>query len=154
MYERTYGGNYDNELSTTDIAKKIRSWVTAQKKSGAFPKELKVSVRSKYFSGGSSIDVSITALPEDWDLFNREWFEYNASNDYAPRDVRKYTDKVERIRAEIKAYVNSFNHDGSESQVDYFDVNFYFCDVEMDWRKYYEVEKAYRESIKDQVVNS
>ena len=155
MYDRTYGSNYNDRMSTTDIAKQVRGWVTAQKKTGAFPKELKVSVRSRYFSGGSSIDVSITALPSDWDLFNREYFEIEARDHGSmfPR-VSRYTAQVEKIRAEITDYVNSFNHDGSEIQVDYFDVNFYFHGVDLDWSKFREIENAYRESIESQVVNS
>ena len=155
MYERKYGSNYDNELSTTDIAKQTRTWITTQKKTGAFPKELKVSVRSRYFSGGSSIDVRITALPSDWDIFNREYFEIEARDHGSmfPR-VSRYTAQVEKIRTEIDTYVNSFNHDGSEIQVDYFDVNFYFHGVNLDWSRFHEIEKAYRDSIKSQVANS
>jgi len=153
MYDRTYGSNFNREMSTTDVAKQVRSWITAQKKAGHFPKELKVSVRSQYFSGGSSIDASITQVPADWDLFNREWFETVERHGFCAlrHDCAKYSAQVEKIRAEVKAYIDSFNYDGSETQVDYFDVNFYFHGVEIDWRNYSEVERAYRESIKAEI---
>ena len=153
MYEREYGSNYKDGMSTTDIAKQIRTWIKEQKKNGTFPKELKVSARSQYFSGGSAIRISITALPDTWDIFNREYFEMEVRGHKAMlrRGVSRYTQQVEDIRSSIMAYVNSFNYDGSEIQVDYFDVNFYCHSVELEWTKFREIENAYRMMVESEV---
>ncbi len=153
MYDKTYGDNHDSSLSTTDIAKKIRTWITAEKKAGNFPKELKVSVRSSYFAGGSSISASITALPKDMEVFNAEWYKIEAEMGvcFTPYGMNRYSDDVQSIKDRIAAYINSFNYDGSESQVDYFDVNFYFCNVEMDWENYTDAERNFKAMIKETI---
>lgn len=155
MYEREYGNNYNSEMSTTDIAKQIRAWVKGQKKSGNFPKGLKVSVRSQYFSGGSAIRIYITALPTDWEVFNRKYVELTSTRGHPNMHPypSRYTERVEKIRAEIMSYVNSFNYDGSEIQVDYFDVNFYCHAVELDWEKFYDMEQEFIAKVKSQIAN-
>ena len=85
------------------------------------------------------------------EIFNAEWYKIEAEQGvcFTPYRMSKYSDEVARIRAEIKAYIDSFNYDGSESQVDYSNVNFYFCQVEMDWETYTHTERDFRNSIKE-----
>src|SRR6266571_4510193 len=65
MYERAYGTKYDTKLTTTQIAALVRAEIKAAQKElapGGFPRGLKFSVRSSYFSGGSSIDINISGI--------------------------------------------------------------------------------------------
>jgi len=61
QYERQYGARYDRTLTTTEIAKRFREDVKAAQAAGDLPLGLKVSVTTKYFSGGSSIHVVVKA---------------------------------------------------------------------------------------------
>lgn len=101
-YERRYGSKYDSKLNTTQIAKAFRADVKAAQKSGDLPKRLKLSVRTQYYAGGSSIRVGIKDMP------------------CGARSTRAAV-IANRLEDMLKAY----NHNGSDSRFDHFDVNFY-----------------------------
>ena len=42
----------------------------------------------------------------------------------------------------ILELINSFNYDGSESMVDYFDVNFYCHSCDLAWNKFDEPQMS------------
>ena len=132
---RWYGAKYDHEhrLSTTDIAKLIRQDIKLARKVAKMaaapgslavadpiadaPAEVKFSVRSQYFSGGSSIDIHICGIPQAWGWETRE-DRYGYMTEMA-------TPALAALAREIKSIMDAYNHDGSDIQSDYFDVRFY-----------------------------
>lgn len=127
------GCRYDGNLRTTDIAARVR--VYAKEK---YP-EFKFSVRSEYYSGGSSIHLKLVSGPVP------------AFNDDAPRQYistmseisEKFglTSEVHAVMSDIVSYCNSFNYDDSDSQIDYFDTNFYLHIYVGTFSKPYEVKQ-------------
>jgi len=113
---RIYGPKYDENLSTTEIAKRFRSDVKAALAAGELPKGLKLSVRTDYFSMGSSIDVRIKEVP-GLRVRNPE----RETNQDAPWATPEAWALKERLQGMLDAY----NHDGSQPEVDHYDVNFY-----------------------------
>lgn len=133
MYEVAYGSKYSEvkNASTVGIAKLIRNDIKRHIEAGCLP-DGKYSVRSKYFSGGSSIDIQVSniehaAYTDEYvncvknNLPVREW----------PRSC--YTPVAQNVLDTLKAIANQYNYDGSETQVDYFNVNFYFH-ASFDWQ--------------------
>jgi len=106
MYERHYGNNYDESLTNKQIAAKIRAWIKA-----TYP-GYKFSVR---MNRGNVIYCDMVDCPE-----NHLFHQVDVFGDVQVADQHR------DMMKEIKAYGNSFNFDGSEIMVDYFDVNFYF----------------------------
>lgn len=128
MYERTYGAKYDGSLDVAEIAKLVRKEIKAEIKAGRFPKGLKVSVRIRRFAGGCSLDAEITGVPDGFVIRNPERVKLEAENPNEHYPTCHYpilTEKAEAIEKKIKSIIAAYNHDGSEIQVDYFDVNFY-----------------------------
>lgn len=130
------GSKYEatKRLSTPEISKLIREDIKSAKKRGQLPAGLKVSVRSDSFSGGSSIDIRITAIPEGQQLFNPEWAEATDNGRrYNERGLQRYTKAVQGWIDLLKEIHRSYNRDNSDSMSDYFSVNFY-GDVTVDWK--------------------
>jgi hypothetical protein len=150
--EGSYGSKYEEvkRLSTTEIAKRIRADIKlarkVETKLGAatgsdvalvdplaalatMPKTIKVSVRTDYYSGGSSIDVRVYNLPEkgwgyveepyDWDRSRTHWVP-------GPQ-LKPILDALKEIHW-------SYNYDRSDAMVDHFDRN-YGGHVDVDWRE-------------------
>ncbi|MGX1886305.1 hypothetical protein [Streptomyces sp. NPDC055287] len=91
------------------------------------PKQIKVSVRTDYFSGGSSIDVRVYNLPE------KGWGHIQETDMWGvPRWVPG--PELNAILTALKEIHGAYNFDGSDSMVDYFHVN-YYGQVEVDWRE-------------------
>jgi hypothetical protein len=150
MYEKTYGEKYEAQqgLSTTEIAKLIRADIKTAVKDGTLPSTWKYSVKTEYFSGGSSIDVRVKNCADAWMtcdgtvpgskqmLPNGSWTARACSNmwckgrnepeyAHAATEHKVLTEQAEAAKAVLQAIHNAYNHDGSESMVDYFDVNYY-----------------------------
>jgi hypothetical protein len=56
-------------MTTTEIAKQVRADIRNAIKNqalGDYPEGIKFSVRSEYYSGGSSIDITVKNAPNDW----------------------------------------------------------------------------------------
>lgn len=145
-----YGARYEEvkHLSTTEIAKRIRADIKLARKVEAklgkatgsevaltdsltalatMPKQIKVSVRTDYFSGGSAIRVNVYNLPKKgWGYVQETdmWGE--------PRWVPG--PELSAILAALKEIHRAYNFDGSDSMVDYYHVN-YSGQVEVDWRE-------------------
>lgn len=125
MYEINYGNKYEatKSLSKTEIAKCIRADIREAIRDEKLPEGMKVSVRTKFFSGGSSIDIRVTALPVAFPLVevdDRDGSKYGAwKHGYG------YTDEAKALRRALKAISDAYNYDGSEIMVDYFHVRFY-----------------------------
>lgn len=118
-----YGEKYEatRKMDTTGVAKLFRADVKAAIKSGTIPAGVKLSVRTEYFSGGSSIDVKIRALP--CRLF---------SGERGPTGMAKYNPGAEAIRDRLRSMLDAYNFDGSDHMTDYFHVRFY-GEVVFDW---------------------
>lgn len=134
-----YGAKYDHthKLTTVDIAKLIRTEIALARKLakqtakaapdaiaipdpiGDMPAQIKISVRSEYYAGGSSIDIRVSNVPLEWGFvpagrLNRSQY-------------RKY-DRSPALNALVDALhdaMNAYNHNNSDIMTDYFDVRFY-----------------------------
>ncbi len=135
MYERSYGYRYadlGDHPSAAQIAKAMRADIKQAQTEGLLPSHWSYSVRSDTFAGGSSIDVEVKDCPDAWrpcDGLSCHNVWCSARNDpvYAhaatPHDV--LTDEAAAARMTLDRIHNAYNHDGSEIQVDYFDVRYY-----------------------------
>lgn len=138
-----YGAKYDHTgtLRTTDIAKLIREEIKLARKLakdpggstpalidpiGDAPASVKFSVRSQYYSGGSSIDIRLSGVPQAWGWEKRkdEW----------GRERWMYTPAMKALMDELKKVMAAYNHNGSDIMTDYFDVRFYGS-VETTWEE-------------------
>lgn len=140
-YARTYGEKYDRVpkyCATSVIAKTIREDIKLAQKIakqagtagdikivdpiGDAPSGIKFSVRTSVYSGGSSIDITVKNIPQEWGWVVGEdrWGEIREMPSPA----------LHALADELKAVMNAYNHDGSDIVTDYFDVRFYghVCD--------------------------
>lgn len=133
MYNnRVYGSKYDSKLSTKEIAAKIRQDIKAAIKAGQLPQGLKVSVRYDHFSGGTSIDCRVTAWPVGFGWINPEWVMLTKDDPCRYHAVARYTEQAKAVIDHLKSIHDAYNHDGSDSMIDHFDVK-YYGGVDVDW---------------------
>lgn len=128
MYERSYGRNYDGDRDVKDDAKLIRKEIKdLQRRDGAgpdgLPADLKVGVRIRRFSGGQSIDITVRECS----------FVIERPKSTGPERLERYTDEAQRVVKILNGILASYNHDGSDTMSDYFDVKFY-GHATFDWR--------------------
>jgi hypothetical protein len=143
MYEREYGYKYaeGGRLDTAAIAKLIRADIKAAVREGLLPSRWKYSVRIDRFSGGSSIDVRVKGCADAWTSCpgyqqlsgdvragcRDPWCKAGGIHMDSPHaqyhDV--LTDDAQAAKMTLERIHNAYNHDGSETMVDYFDVNYY-----------------------------
>jgi hypothetical protein len=107
-YEKT------KKLSTVEVAKLIRREIKKKHP------HILVSVRSKYFSMGSSIDVIIKDC--DFNPINPAWNPRNIDMGNNPR----YTDKARQLIKELEEIGNRYRRVDCDGMIDYFDVNFWY----------------------------
>lgn len=121
---RTYGKSYDKTTTAKEIAALVRGQIKAEVKAGRLP-DAKYSVRYSAYSGGRSIDVSIepTANLADW--VSAKWADATARNPHRHIDLPMYSPFAVATIRTIEAMLGAHNHDGSDSQTDYYDVKFY-----------------------------
>jgi hypothetical protein len=145
MTERVYGTKYNQKLSSKEIAAVIRQDIKDAIRKRQLPQGLKVSVRYDHFSGGSSIDAHITAWPDGFMWLNPDWVVLNKEHPH------QYHANVPRLTAQAKAIVDkltvihgAYNHDGSDSMTDHFDVK-YYGNVDVNWElERPEAERVYQ----------
>lgn len=110
------------KLSLKEIAKCVRSDIKAAIKSGDLPQGLKVSVRIDHYSMGCSLDVNVTAMPEDKTFHNPKNIAFFEANKHAPsfhypEDAREqYTPEMMAILAKLEAIVDVYHDDRSYSE--------------------------------------
>lgn len=132
---RTYGRKYDQTKgkSLTDIAKLIRQDIKLATKAAravhkpgdlavadpvaTLPHGLKISVRTRYFSGGGAIDIIIRHIPHAWGWVPQETVHWHKGQTPSPA--------LKALAEELKDIHRAYNHDGSDIMTDYFDVRFY-----------------------------
>lgn len=132
------GKNYNRNLRIADIAKIVRKFLKDNLK------KYKFSVTTEMFSGGSALNVSLMSAPmkvfvdfldenkvyKDFEyqkLRLKSYHEknYMQINDFYIKEDNFLTAKCKVIFMKVFKFVNSFNYDDSDSQIDYFDTNFY-----------------------------
>jgi len=123
-YEKSYGGKYDADLDIVEIAKRVKSEIREASKNGDLP-EMKVSVTTDRYSGGQSLSVRIKTLPEGFEVCNPEYVEKMVENPHGYDPVPRYSEKMRDVISKVEGIVGAYNYDGSDSMIDYFDVNFY-----------------------------
>jgi hypothetical protein len=138
------GSRYNPKLSLRDIAPLIRGYVK-----DVYP-TWKFSVRTEYYSMGCSLHISVTEAPAE--LFNDAGImklaivsvwkrHFNGSEEEAFTHYKKelscgyiqtwdwyydyMTDVARNVLSDVEALVNSYRYNDSDSQIDYFDTNFY-----------------------------
>lgn len=136
------GARYNSSLSTTDIAKILRTYVKE-----VYP-TWKFSITSDYFSGGSSISIAVMEAP--FNIFNHEanldkeniHFQlYNMGD----RDKNLLTEAAYTVMKDVYDQMQSYNFDDSDSMIDYFHCNFYHDFNIGKWNKGFKVvEKTAR----------
>ena len=136
MNDTVYGPKYDGSLSTPAIAKLVRTEIAAAIKSGDLPK-IKTSVRSESFAGGSAIRIAVKEVPAGFVMYNPEWLAREIANPHGLNTPAygesKYSPAYDKMMATLKSMLDAYNFDGSDTQTDYFHVNFYGS-VDFDWK--------------------
>jgi hypothetical protein len=113
------------KMTTTEIAKAFRSDVKAAKKAGKLPKSLKLSVRTEYFSMGSSIDVRVKSAPFALVSADNVLFCAARPNETPDRDLHRYTPEAQDLLETLSGMLNAYNEKDIDSQTDYFNVRFW-----------------------------
>lgn len=140
------GTKYDAARDVVDVAKAFRADVAAAKRlpeghALALPAGLKLSVRTRRFAGGRSIDVAVTAYPAGG-LCNRAHY---LTAKLLPHELvpwSRYTREAARVLAVLSLLLNEYNRKDVDSQTDYCNVAF-FDSVDIDSR----CERAHAASL-------
>lgn len=142
MSEIVYGPKYNEELSRTEIAERFRQDVKAAISSGVLPKGLKLSVRTKGYSGGGSIDVTVKAVPAGFRILSLARLQEDATNRRGTAPEPWATPEARALLDRLTKMLDAYNFDGSDIQSDYFNVRFY-GGVEFDWMLKRAEQKAF-----------
>lgn len=124
--ERSYGTQYDASKTTKTVAAEFRAAVRAMVKAGTLP-DAKYSVRYSAYTGGRSIDVSVTPTHDVQDWLNIDWLDAHARQPHRHHDIAMYSPFACAVIKTLEGMLGAHNHDGSDSQTDYYDVKFYAC---------------------------
>lgn len=113
------GENYNLDMDTTEISKRIRLYVKEKYPTCTF------SVLTSYFSGGSSISVylmsaNFAAIKENC---TEKYLQVN--HFYVEEDTR-LTERAIAVMVDVNEYIKSFNFSDCDGMIDYFHVNFYY----------------------------
>lgn len=125
---RTYGPKYAGWQSAAQISKQIRADIKDAIQAGDLPGTTRnYSVRSDTYSMGQAVRVHAT-LPDDL------WRECDGTTEHGAAcgawahdhpehgPHRVLTAEGERVRKLLDQIHRAYNHDGSDSMTDYFDV--------------------------------
>jgi hypothetical protein len=142
--QRLYGDKYDRDLDGPGIAKAIRQDIKAAVKAGELPEGV-YSVRFRWATHSYAIDVEAKHLP-GVAVLNAERIRWDAQrgtmHDLPSQCCEIHNERGKGILKTLEAIMWAYNHDGSDTQSDYWDVNFY-GHAKIAW----EFEKAERERI-------
>jgi hypothetical protein len=139
MYERSYGYKYEEggKLDTAAIAKLIRRDIKTAIREGMLPDRWKYSVTIDRFAGGSSIDVRVKDCADAWmacpgyrigtrhDLPSGGYTATACGRPDCTGEHMVLTQEAEVAKMTLQRIHFAYNHDGSDSMIDYFDVNYY-----------------------------
>jgi hypothetical protein len=128
MYERVFGSNYDPEMTSKDCAAAIRKAARTALKDGTLPAGWTVSVRYTHSSLHSAVDVVATAPGPIYaadPTARDEWLIHAETGEWVHGRFDSMTLDAQRVETWLTELHRSYNHDGSDTQTDYFDVKFY-----------------------------
>lgn len=142
------GKNYEktSDLRISELSKMIKKELSIE-----YP-EWKFSVKSETYSGGQSLRVSIDDVPYNpYSEYTDNRLKNNITDiDYDNRNEETYNKEFKKDRSKIKSIANQYNFDDSDSQSDYFHVNYYcFVDLNDDAMKgkYYPENEEYLKTL-------
>ncbi|NJN64278.1 MAG: hypothetical protein HC882_04955 [Acidobacteria bacterium] len=136
------GAKFDRNLSTKEIAARIRAEIKADTSKGRLPAGLRVSVRYESFAGGSAIRVHVTQVPDGFRILNAERVAFEREHPSEWTDLPRYTAEASALLAAVSVYAKAYHRDNSDLQSDYFDVNFYGGDASFSWELVSEERKG------------
>jgi hypothetical protein len=120
------GSKFDKNLDVAEIAKRVRKDIAEAVKAGKMPKGLKCSTRINRFSGGSSIDISIEALPVSFKVWDRAFVRFDVANKgMVYYEGARLTKEARTLLDTLEALLNAYNRQDIDTQTDYFNVRFY-----------------------------
>lgn len=136
------GEKYDDALSITQCAARIRADIKEAVRTGALPTGTYSVTRSR----GRAINVRISHIPFMIPNRQRVCFEVHHPNLHVNGGVIPLQSEVATaVLGKVNAIMSAYNRDNSDMQSDYFDVNFY-KDTSFDW----EWVKGQREAMEAQ----
>ena len=114
------GKNYNPNLGTKEIAKEIRQSIRNDKELA----ECKWSVKTEYYSGGSSIHITLTEAPFEafTDKFKSEHEHGYTDNAF---EEGRITPQAIKLMNKVREITRSYIHDDSDIMTDYHCRNFY-----------------------------
>jgi len=116
MSERVYGKNYCRNNSVADIRKIVRQHLRKE-----YP-NYKFSVRKDSYNSFNIRLVGTSGGVALWDkdriIEGKKDKRFTIHEDFFSEDLRK-------MLKDIRQFIASHNHDGSDIMTDYFDVKFY-----------------------------
>ena len=135
--ERTYGSGYvevyGQHATAADIARLVRRDLKAAKKDGAFPEGVTFSVRCRNYAGGRAVDVTIkgyegpVSCPECQGQRNSRTYA-GLHGDLCQTCATWngwMAPEAEELYRVVDMMREAYNYDGSNTQIDYFDVSYY-----------------------------
>lgn len=155
----TQGDKYEQGLDITEIAKRLRKEIKAGVKAGDLPK-CKYSVRTSRYNMGQSLSVWISKTP--FPVNNRRYLEleFTLTHNLTGKLTRYeqfaefeetlgWTQEAITLARTLDVMVDQWNFDKSDSQTDYFHVN-YFSHVDFashdEWmRMTDEIKQSYKQ---------
>lgn len=116
------GHRHDPKLSTTDIAAQIRAYCKKQ-----YP-GYKFSIRTQYFSGGSSIDMDLLSGQQEIrsEAGIAEKYFQTCGVFHGRVTENLLTQDGFKMLNDITIFAKSYNRSDTDGQTDYFDETFYF----------------------------
>jgi hypothetical protein len=140
------GSKYDatQNLWGADLAKRIRQDIKDAQKRGEIPAGVKVSVRTRTYAGGYSIDAEVTALPAGFRVTSdayASWVkQFGARHNPPLARCDQESPELRALMAKLEAIHGAYNRDNSDSMVDYFDRR-YYGNASLDWQVRDRLEK-------------
>lgn len=112
------------DLDIADIARLVRADVKAARATGMIPADVKVSVRIDRYSMGQAIYVRATLpdRPARVTADDPRSVVHDRRDEYA--NTFAYTVEASNLSDTLRAIVNAYNWDDSDSQTDYFNSRF------------------------------
>jgi hypothetical protein len=174
------GSNYNGNLSLKEIAQIVRGYVKEKYPTFRFSvrthyasmcEELMVSLTQAPFEPYKTVEeLSEDDIRELWLFASKYSVNWSFTNLFVLDDVtineikaayaaggkfsRILREDVKAMFDDVDHFVNSYNYSDSDGMIDYFDVNFYYFNCEVDYCKFKVVEKKARIANPKQEVST
>jgi hypothetical protein len=124
MTERSYGYLYDAKRTVVQDAASIRHHLRTMAKAGVLPAGWKYSVRTSHHT---AIDITATSPKPLYaaDPESLDWVRHCETGDHVHAWTDRLTAEARTVYDTCEELLAAHNHDGSDTQSDYFDVKFY-----------------------------